>query len=107
MLAPVVALTLARLRFAAPPAVENVPPSSTDPSVPQATVSTCPFTFGLNPVMVCGAVAEKANALLRAMSAAEFGFFTCVNRPTAYMVLPHWTIWRTSSTVPSVPEVPS
>ena len=30
-----------------------------------------------------------------------------VNRPTAYIVPPHCTIWRTCSTEPSVPEVPN
>ena len=72
--APVVALTLARLRLAAPPAVVKVPPSRIEPSVPHSTVSTCPLTFGFQPVTRYGAVAENANALLRAMSAVEFGF---------------------------------
>src|SRR4051812_36354642 len=106
MLAPVAALTFARLRLATPPAVVNVPPSRTDPSVPQTTVSTCPFTLGSKAVILYGEVAEKAKALLRAISAVELGFFTCENLPTAYMVLPHWTICRTSSTDPSFPGVP-
>ena len=46
MHAPVVAFTFARLRLAAPPALLNRPPRNTEPSVPQATVSTRPLTFG-------------------------------------------------------------
>ena len=105
--APLVALTLARLRLAAPPAVVKLPPSRIEPSTPHSTVSTCPFTFGFHPVTRYGAVAENANALLRAMSASELGFCTAVNRPTAYIVPPHCTIWRTCSIEPSVPEVPN
>src|SRR3954454_4912005 len=101
MLSLVAALTFARLRLATPPAVVNVPPSRTDPSVPQTTVLTTPFTLGSNRVILYGAVAEKAKALLRGTSSVELGFFTCENLPTAYMVLPHWTICRTSSTDPS------
>src|SRR3954462_4734593 len=93
--------------LAAPPAVLKEPPSRTLPSGAQAAVSTWPLTFGSQAVTRYGATEEKANALLRPIAAVVPPFFTALNRPTAYIVVPHWTIWRTCSMVPSVPEVAS
>src|SRR4051795_1114594 len=94
-------------RLAAPPAVLKEPPSRTLPSGAQAAVSTWPLTFGSQAVTRYGATEEKANALLRPIAAVVPPFFTALNRPTAYIVVPHWTIWRTCSTDPSVPGVAS
>src|SRR3954452_13352217 len=106
--APVAVLTLARLRTAVPFTEVNEPPRSTYVlSTPQATVSTRPLTLGFHPLTFRVPVAGNAKALLRVINALEFGFFTRLNSPSASMVPPHWTICRTLSTEPSVPEVPS
>src|SRR4051794_30266761 len=90
-------------RLAAPPAALNEPPSRMFPSGAQAAVSTWPFTFGFHGRTAYGAVEPKATALLRAK--VPLLPLIELNRPTAYIVVPHWTIWRTCSIVPSVPEV--
>ncbi len=58
---------------------------------------TVPFTFGFHEVIVKGAVAWKLKALLRVNVMPPCS--TTEKVPTAYIVLPHWTSWRTCSVV--------
>ena len=60
-------------------------------------LSTVPFTFGFHEVIVNGAVAWKLKALFRVNVMPPCS--TTEKVPTAYMVLPHWTSWRTCSVV--------
>src|SRR6516165_11144009 len=61
-------------------------------------VSTVPLTFGSHEVTAYGAVALKLNALFLGLVVVPD--LIEVNVPTAYMVPPHCTSWRTCSVVP-------
>src|SRR5215475_3284547 len=90
-------LSLAILLALRPLTLVKLPPMKASPQWPElnAMLLTVPFTFGRHEVSVNGAVALKLNALFRVNVLPPCA--TTEKVPTAYMVLPHWTSWRTCS----------